>query len=289
MTGQHRRRDQRPRTLLIGDPQREHVQAALQHLRGALDAKADISELVWPQEEEQLHRPHADLLVALGGDGTILSVARALGKHQIPLAAVNLGKLGFLTEFSVEELVNCFDRLLEDQSLLSNRMILQVDSHPAQGQSFSSLAINDCVIQAGPPFRMIELSILVDGEHLTSVAGDGVIISTPIGSTAHNMSAGGPIVEAGLDAFCLAPICPHSLTHRPLVIAADHEIEVVPHQTNKGTMANIDGQISFGVRAGDRMVVRKAKHSLKLVRNPLGTRWQTLVTKLKWGRMPGDS
>ncbi len=273
----------------MGNPQREHVQAALQRLRDALDSKADISELVWPQDEQQLPRPGTDLLVALGGDGTILSVARALGRHQIPIVAVNLGKLGFLTEFSVQELLDCFDRLLQDQSLVSKRMILQVDSHPAQGESFSSLAINDCVVQAGPPFRMIELSILVDGEHLTSVAGDGVIISTPTGSTAHNMSAGGPIVGAGLDAFCLTPICPHSLTHRPLVIAADHEIEVVPHRTNKGTMANIDGQISFAVRAGDRIVVRKAKQSLKLVRNPLGARWQTLVTKLKWGRMPGDS
>lgn len=289
MTSQHGGHNQRPRILLIGNPKREHVQEALRHLRDALDAKADISELVWPQDEQQLHCPGADLLVALGGDGTILSVARALERHEIPLVAVNLGKLGFLTEFSVEELVDGFDRLLQDQSLVSTRMILQVDSHPAQGESFSSLAINDCVIQAGPPFRMIELSILVDGEHLTSVAGDGVIIATPTGSTAHNMSAGGPIVEAGLDAFCLTPICPHSLTHRPLVIAADHEIEVVSHRTNKGTMANIDGQISFAVRAGDRIVVRKAKHSLKLVRNPLGTRWQTLVTKLKWGRMPGDS
>jgi NAD+ kinase len=289
MSAQHEDRARQPKVLLVGNPQRQHVQEALQHLHRSLKAKAEVAELAWPQEEQQLVRPQADLLVVLGGDGTVLSVARAMGQHQIPLAAVNLGKLGYLTDFSVEEFAECFEQLLQDKSLRCKRMIFQVHSRPANGEPFSSLAVNDCVIQAGPPFRMIELAILVDGEHLTSLAGDGVIISTPNGSTAHNMSAGGPIVEAELDAFCLTPICPHSLTFRPLVVGSQHEIEVISNRTNKGTMVNIDGQVSFALREGDRIVVRKAPHSLHLIRNPEQTRWDTLVTKLKWGHMPSNS
>jgi len=278
----------RPRVLLVADPHRQHVQEGSARLQEALRGKAQVALLAWSQQTEHIDGEGVNLLVVLGGDGTILSVARVLGDQQVPVAGVNLGKLGFLAEFSVDGLIRCFDRLMADGSHICRRVMLEVHSCPQSGQGFASLAVNDCVIQAGAPFRMIELSIEVNGEHLTDVAGDGLIISTPSGSTAHNMSSGGPIVEAGVDAFCLTPICPHSLTHRPVVVAADHEIEVVVNHANKETTAIVDGQISTSLAEGDRLVVRRARQALLLVRNPEQTRWHTLVTKLKWGLLPSD-
>ncbi|HUW81492.1 MAG TPA: NAD(+)/NADH kinase [Phycisphaerae bacterium] len=278
----------RARVLLVADPRRQHVGEASARLQEALRGKADVAQLAWSKQTERIDGKGVDLLVVLGGDGTILSVARALGDQQVPVAGVNVGKLGFLAEFSVDGLIRCFDQLAADGCHVGRRMMLDVRSCPKSGQGFVSLAVNDCVIQAGPPFRMIELSIDVDGQHLTDVAGDGLIVATPSGSTAHNMSAGGPIVEAGVDAFCLTPICPHSLTHRPVVVAADHEIEVVVNHANKETTAIVDGQFSTSLAGGDRLLIRRAKQTLLLVRNPEQTRWRTLVTKLKWGLLPTD-
>ena len=278
----------RARVLLVADPRRQHVGEASARLQEALRDKADVVQLAWSKQTDCIDGKDVDLLVVLGGDGTILSVARALGDQQVPVAGVNVGKLGFLAEFSVDGLIRCFDRLAADGRHVGQRTMLDVRSCPKSGQGFESLAVNDCVIQAGPPFRMIELSIEVDGEHLTDVSGDGLIVSTPSGSTAHNMSAGGPIVEAGVDAFCLTPICAHSLTHRPLVVGADHEIEVVVNHANKETTAIVDGQFSTSLAGGDRLLIRRARQALLLVRNPEQTRWHTLVTKLKWGLLPAD-
>ena len=143
--------------------------------------------------------------------------------------------------------------------------------------------MNDCVIQAGPPFRMIELAVSVDGAELTRFAGDGLIIATPGGSTAHNMSAGGPILQPGLDAIVITPICPHSLTFRPIAVEGDSIIRVVATAVNEGTTARVDGQVSTVFHAGDELIVKRSHQSFQLVRNRANPPWHTLVTKLHWG------
>jgi len=285
-----KKRNDKPltRVLLIGDPGRQHVGDALDRVKNELKDVADMEEIVWPDQTSQLATADARLAIVLGGDGTILSVARAMGGNQIPIAGVNLGRLGFLAEFSVDQLCEQSGVLLDGSPRTSERTMLDVEATLSGGKRFASLAVNDCVIQAGAPFRMIELSVSVSGEHLTTMAGDGLVISTPIGSTAHNMSAGGPIIEVGVNGVCLTPLSPHSLTHRPVVFASHETIEVVANRTNPGTTATIDGQIGTSLGKGDRLTVRLAGECLKLVHNPSYSRFQPLVTKLKWGRMPLD-
>ena len=152
------------------------------------------------------------------------------------------------------------------------------------GQTTHSVAANDCVFHAGAPHRMIELSAAVDGVELTRFSGDGLVLATPSGSTAHNMSVGGPIVQPETCAIVLSPISPHSLTHRPLVVAGDSVIEVKAVRVNPGTTLVIDGQVPMPVGAGDRVTVRRWPHDFQLVQNPAQPKWHTLTTKLKWGQ-----
>ena len=177
--------------------------------------------------------------------------------------------------------------MLSDPKLIHERTIIDVRiAHEDQTLDFHSLGLNDCVIHAGPPFRMIQLAVRIDGQLLTEIRGDGVIIASPSGSTAHNMSAGGPILEPGVQAIVLTPLCPHSLTHRPIVVECASTIEVTAHTVNVGTTVSIDGQISSPFRAGDVLTIRRSEENFKLVKNPKYSRWHTLVTKLNWGRPP---
>lgn len=235
-----------------------------------------------PTQIEQV----VDRVVVLGGDGTLIGVARTLGSRQIPLIGVNTGKLGFLAEFSVAEFKDLFDRAVGEDSLIRRRTMLQVTVQHDAGVRDTHRAVNDCVIQAGPPFRMINLGVFINGEHLTDVRGDGLIVSTPSGSTAHSLSAGGPIMEPDVDALILTPLSPHSLTHKPLVIESQSVIEIHAVEVNEGTSAIIDGQIPSPLRQGDRVVVKRFETDFMVVRNPLYARWHKLVTKLHWGRAP---
>jgi len=229
----------------------------------------------------------AGKIIVLGGDGTILGVGRSLGAKQIPLIGVNLGKLGFMAEFTVEELLDQFNKAVTDDTLIEQRMILHAAVWRLRTMRFESLCVNDCVIQAGPPFRMITLSIGIDGVHLTEVSGDGLIVSTPSGSTGHNLSAGGPIVQAGVKAIVLTPLSPHSLTHRPVVVERHSQIEIAASEISEGTTVIVDGQVQFPLSKADTIALKKYDINLQLVRNPLHAKWHKLVTKLSWGR-PAD-
>ena len=227
-----------------------------------------------------------DRLIVLGGDGTLIGVARSLGANQLPLVGVNIGKLGFLAEFSPDELKESFERIIRDDTLVTRRIVLHVTVRHNGGVRDTSLAINDCVIHAGPPYRIIRLGVSINGEHLTTVGGDGLIVCTPSGSTAHNLSAGGPILQPSVPAIVLSPMNPHSLTHKPLVVESDSTIEIHASEVNEGSTAIIDGQVTFPLQPGDRITVRRFESDYLLVRNPLYTRWHKLVTKLHWGRSP---
>ena len=170
---------------------------------------------------------------------------------------------------------------MTNEALICQRMMLEVLLDEPQA---ALLALNDCVIHAGPPFRVIELDVQVDGEHLTTISGDGLIVATPGGSTAHNMSAGGPILQPGIRAFVLTPLSPHSLTHRPLVVEYDASIYVSVSQANPGTVVSIDGQLTTPLQAGAGLTIKRSPIEFPLIRNPKNNCFHTLVTKLQWGR-----
>ena len=276
----------RRRIFLLANPDKAEAAAALEDLRSFAASRADIVGAQCGMDGHLAVSAGAQRLIVLGGDGTLIGAARSLGSDQIPLIGVNTGKLGFLTEFSLDELKSGFDRAVGDDDCISRRAALQVTITRDGRTRNAHLAINDCVIQAGPPFRIIRLGISINGEHLTDVAGDGLIVCTPSGSTAHNLSAGGPIMQAGVDAIVLTPLCPHSLTHRPLVIEREAVIDITAESVNEGTTATIDGQVPCPLQAGDHVVIRRFATDFMLVRNPRYADWHNLVTKLNWGRTP---
>jgi NAD+ kinase len=224
--------------------------------------------------------------VVFGGDGTILRAARELCQTSVPVIGVNVGKLGFLAEFSIEELTEQFDRIVKGQTLIEKRMILHCDVLRQGREIFTYTAVNDVVITAGPPFNMLELKLTVQNQKLAVCIGDGVIVSTPTGSTAYNLSAGGPILSANLSAIVLTPICPHSLSFRPIVLNADQQLRIEPLRVNEETTLLLDGQMRQRLLVNDVVAIRKHAGQFLVVNNPLRTQWDTLATKLNWAQKP---
>ncbi len=272
------------RVLILRNPNKPQAADMAADIAQTVSLAAEVVGTGILGEAPFLAAHHPDRIIALGGDGSILAVARDLGDRQVPIAGVNLGKLGFLAEFSAADVGRHLDAILHNPGIVSTRMMLQVLITRPDGQTVQSLAVNDCVIHAGPPYRMIDLSIAVDGQHLTDFSGDGLVVATPSGSTAHNMSAGGPIVQSEIHALILTPIAPHSLSHRPLVVAGHSVIEVIARQANNGSMVVVDGQVPLPFNAGDRLSVRRSGSEFQLVHNPDQPRWYTLTKKIKWGQ-----
>ncbi len=224
-----------------------------------------------------------DLIVSLGGDGTLLSVARAVGARAVPILGVNLGTLGFLTEVTLEEMMPVLEKVLEGSAPLVSRMRLEVVVVREDGELGRFIALNDAVITKTALARMIDLETFADGQDVTSYHGDGLILATPTGSTAYSLSAGGPILLPGTEAIVLTPICPHSLTQRPLVLPVESEVEVVVHTLGGGATITIDGQEGIELLDGDRVTVRRSSHPIDIVGCPRRTRFEILQAKLRWG------
>lgn len=274
----------RPRVIILRNPTKPAAEAKLASLVQCLESEADLIATGVVGESSGLTEQQPDRVIVLGGDGSILSVARDMGDRQVPIVGVNFGKLGYLAEFSIEQLNHNLRRVLTDDSIVSRRMMIEAAVTPDGGEIRRELAVNDCVLHAGPPYRMIELAISVDDFHLTNASCDGLVISTPSGSTAHNMSIGGPIIQSSVNAIVLSPISPHSLTHRPLVVAGESVVEVLVRQANEGTTLVIDGQVTVPLHVGDRVTVGRSIRQFQLVHNPTQSRWYTLTEKLKWGQ-----
>jgi len=274
----------RPKVIILRNPTKPAAEAKLASLIDCLSQRAEVIATGVVGEPWRSASARPDRVIVLGGDGSILAVVREMGDEQIPVVGVNFGKLGYLAEFSIEDLARNQDAVLSDDSIVSRRMMIDAVVTSNGGEIKRDRAVNDCVVHAGPPYRMIELSISVDDVHLTNASCDGLVISTPSGSTAHNMSIGGPILQSSVNAVVLSPISPHSLTHRPLVVAGESVIEVLVRQANEGTTMVIDGQVSVPLSVGDRVVVGRSAQEFKLVHNPTQTRWYTLTEKLKWGQ-----
>jgi len=223
-----------------------------------------------------------DLIVVLGGDGTLLSMARAVGDQGIPLLGVNLGGLGFLTATTLEEMLPALEAWLAGRMAVEERMTLAARVL-RQGEALGEYAaLNDVVITKAAMSRIIDFSVSVDGQFATSYRADGLIISTPTGSTAYSLSAGGPILWPGMDAIVLTPICSHTLTNRPIVVPGAQRVEVTI-LTDEEVMVTMDGQVGVNLRARDAVEARRAAARIRLVRFPQQSFFSVLRAKLKWG------
>ena len=281
-----------PKLIVFGDPKKGHVSGVITEFIGLVKGKAEIVANCGIDQCATEILTECDFAVVFGGDGSIISAARILSQSDVPVIGVNLGKLGFLAEFGIDELEKFFDDIISGKATIEKRMTLscEIFGNGTNGgtgdKKFHSIAINDVFITAGPPFRTIELKMLVDGQPLASCVSDGLIISTPTGSTAYNLSSGGPILSGNMEAVVITPICPHSLSFRPIVIKANSKVEVFGVRVNEGTTVSIDGQISCRLSMGDVVKVERSKGDFLVVNNPLRTQWDTLAEKLSWAERP---
>ncbi|MBL9150321.1 MAG: NAD(+)/NADH kinase [Phycisphaerae bacterium] len=274
---------------------REHIDLARELIARYATVRATIDVEEMPTTEPVPAAPEFDLAVVLGGDGTLLAQVRRLLERQKPILGVNFGRLGFLAEFDWDSFVVHAPSVLGGRPLIRERMVLSATVFDAHGRPrFGSSAINDCVIAAGPPYRMIELAIRTQDEAANGntvdegpdLVGDGVIVSTPIGSTAYNVSAGGPIVHPAVDAIIVTPNAAHSLAFRPVVVPATIDLSIRVLKANEGTAVVLDGQLTHALHEGD--VVRVVRHPVRarLVGNPSISYWRTLLDKMRWAAPP---
>ncbi|HEX8522615.1 MAG TPA: NAD(+)/NADH kinase [Tepidisphaeraceae bacterium] len=284
------------RLFIVANTDKAHVRPAVEEYLPWLRERCEIAGMDTEQQVD-LRTVDADVILALGGDGTLLSAARRLRGKQIPLMGVNFGRLGFLASFAPDTFKENFELLRQDKLPISSRLMLEasvVDAwvqcrdhfEVAQKRRFVATALNDAVITAGPPFHMIELEVRTDSDTGIRYFGDGMIVSTPSGSTAYNVSAGGPIVSPGVAALCITPICPHSLSFRPVVIPSEIPVIIVAVRVNPGTTLFCDGQEADRLQPGDKVIIRRSPHDVKLIENPNVRQWRSLAEKLHWAATP---
>lgn len=261
------------RVILLADRSDSSIDSIATTLESEL---ADVVEFVSIENEE------SNLAIAIGGDGTLIRHGRALAEKNIPLVGVNSGRLGFLARFDVNSLIKNRKEIFTKSPAILKAMLLDVsvDNQPP------TISMNEAMIAAGAPFRLLELGLTIDGVPAPTLRGDGVIIATPTGSTAHNASVGGPIVDPSTSAFILTPIAAHSLAVRPIVLEGKANITIEVVQANEGTSLVIDGQVHCILKQGMKLRVQQSTHSLSIVLNPSYSYWNTLVDKLHWAAHP---
>jgi len=272
--------------VILGNMGRAGVAEQIDALRGWFERRVKILGVQAANSPLGDAARSANLCVVFGGDGTLLAAARTLTGTGIPLLGVNMGKLGFLAEFDVQTMQKHFSAILAGKLAPTDRIMLQACVGDCDTHRFCSPAANDVAISAGPPFRMIDLNVAQGNEQIAQYFGDGLVISTPSGSTGYNLSAGGPILEPVLDALVITPIAPHSLSIRPIVVGAEAVIRVTATRVNAGSAVIIDGQVSSGLCSGDVVEVRRAAAPARIIPHPDRTFFDTLTSKLQWGRSP---
>lgn len=233
-------------------------------------------------EREDIPR-HVEMIIVLGGDGTLLSVARLVRDYAVPILGVNLGGLGFLTEITLEELYRVLERVVQGDFTTDERVVLNASVIRRGERMAEFIVLNDAVINKGALARIIDLETTINGEYLTTFKSDGLILSTPTGSTAYNLSAGGPIVYPSLHCIIITPICPHTLTNRPIVIPDDVEIRATLKTKQQEVILTLDGQLGFTLEFEDVVEVKKAEGHILLIKSPYRHYFEVLREKLKWG------
>lgn len=224
-----------------------------------------------------------DLIIVLGGDGTLLSAARAIGKREIPLFPVNLGGLGFLTAITIDEVFLELERALRGEHRIAKRKLLNTELVRGGKTVVAYDALNDAVLTKASIARMIDLQSYVDEQFVANYKADGLIICTPTGSTAYSLAAGGPIIFPSVPAICMTPICPHMLTNRPVLVPETSVIRIISGGPDESVYLTIDGQTGNPIREGDTIICRSSQFSLNLVRPPRMMFFDVLRQKLKWG------
>jgi len=224
-----------------------------------------------------------EMIIVLGGDGTLLSVARRVWNKNIPILGVNLGGLGFLTEITLDELYPVLEKVLRDDFAINEREVLNAGVIRSGKRIAEFIVLNDAVINKGALARIIDLETTINGEYLSTFRSDGLIISTPTGSTAYNLSAGGPIVYPSLHTIIITPICPHTLTIRPIIIPDDVKIRALLKSRNEEVTLTLDGQQGFTLKFEDVVEVGKAEGRILLIKSPYRQYFELLREKLKWG------
>ncbi|MFL6467068.1 MAG: NAD(+)/NADH kinase [Pyrinomonadaceae bacterium] len=228
--------------------------------------------------------PDADLIAVLGGDGTMIATARMIGNREVLVIGVNYGSLGYLTDFRIEEMYSALESILEGNFEVDRRVLLDVEHRRGDELVATGRVLNDVVINKAALARIIEIEVRLNDLFVNSFRADGLIVATPTGSTAYNLSAGGPIVYPSMNAVVLTPICPFTLTNRPIVVPDRARIELQLMNENEGVILTLDGQTGFPMQGGDTVVISKSDTTFNLVQPPNRNYFDVLRNKLKWGR-----
>jgi NAD+ kinase len=272
------------RIFVLGNAHRPGVPEEADRLLPFLRELCEVVAVDLLQEKDLSQTP-ADLALVLGGDGAILRAARQMGYHQTPVLGVNLGRLGFLADLSPGEMCSCFPAVARGEYHVTEHLMFEcVIEAPSGTQTL--LGLNEVVFRTGPPFHMIDLELSVKGQTVSLFSGDGLILSTPIGSTGHSLSAGGPILAQELAAFVLTPLAPHTLTARTIVDSADKVYTVTLGARSAGAMLVVDGQHSESLTRQHRVTIRRAPVAFRLIKVAGHSYYQTLRDKLRWGIPP---
>jgi NAD+ kinase len=225
----------------------------------------------------------ADLAIVIGGDGTMLNIARTLAPHDVALVGVNQGRLGFLTDISIDTMFDTIGAILDGKFVAEARMLLQGEIFRGEERVADVLALNDAVVSKGLKGSMIDFEVRIDGQFIYNQRSDGLIVATPTGSTAYALSAGGPIVHPSLSVIAVVPVCPHTLSNRPIVISSDSKVEIIVHGADDAYV-HFDSHSHFDLQQEDRVVVRRYMHGINLL-HPAGHRYYGMLReKLNWNR-----
>lgn len=272
----------RPRIGILGAHDRPRVITALERLRPAISELADVvvEDLEFKYDFSQAD---LDLLIVLGGDGSILQAARQLAGREIPVLGVNCGALGFLAALSVEDFLQVWPSVCQGGFRIVPHLMLRVGLLRGGKEIAQQLALNEAAILGGPPYSLLEIDLYADGSLATTYRCDGLIVCTPVGSTAYNLSAGGPILRKHLRAIVIQPISPHTLTYRPLVDSADTQLEMIVAKPNQSTSIVVDGRVMGSIRRGDRIRINASDHAFRMLTVPGQNEYRTLREKLGWG------
>ena len=271
----------KPRSLVLGSGERPNLLVEAERLRPIIDGHLEVV-LADFQYRQDLSKVTADLAVVLGGDGSILRAALQMQDTQIPILGVNLGKLGFLASIAPDDLPRVLPEVVRGECRVVEHLMFRC-TVMQNGQAVAeTLGLNEVAILAGPPFSLLSADLYVDAELATTYACDGLIISTPVGSTAHSLSAGGPILRKTLAAFVICPVGPHTLTVRPVVDTADRVYEMVVPKPSEGTMVVVDGRPLWKLSPNDRVRVVRAEPTFKLIEVRGQSYYRTLRDKLGW-------
>ena len=275
-----------PNILLIADRTRADVMEVLDSIEPVLTAHVGTIHHC-PVGDDPIDTADAELAVIVGGDGTMIQQARRLLHHELPIVPINCGRLGFLASFDPAALADEASVVFGGDPPRRRHMLLNIDLLRGDGDDIlGSVACNDCVVTAGAPFRMIKLGLDIEGQGGPIMSGDGLIVATPTGSTAYNVSAGGPLVAPGVDAMVVTPLAAHSLGFRSFVVSGDGELVIHVESANPGTTVVLDGQEQWSITDGDRLRIARHGRSVEFVTSSHAPYWQVLIDKMRWAAPP---